>query len=87
MELLINQITEFLDSHESAPSAWVLVKSFHDNIEEVSDADMDLAYNRSEGANDSEREVMLNNLTPTQLMELSALIIEISLEKLEALES
>jgi len=85
MKLLIDQITKFLDCHESAPSAWVLVKSFHDNIKEVSDSDINMVYERGEGVNDSEREVMLNNLNPTQLMELSALIIEISLEKLEEL--
>lgn len=85
MKILIDQITHFLDSHESAPSAWVLVKSFHDD-NDVSDSDIDLAYNRGEGTNDSEREVMLNNLTPTKLMELSATILEISLEKLEELK-
>ena len=86
MKVLLDQVTKFLDSHESAPSAWCLVKGFHDNAD-VSDADTDLAYSRTEGENDDDRELMLNNLTPDQLMKLTALILEISLEKLEESEA
>ena len=80
---LITQVSEFLEDHESAPSAWCLVKSFHDDIDSVSDADVSMAYERSEGVNDTERDVMLNALTDVQLMGLAATIIEISMEKFE----
>ena len=78
---LVTQIKEWLNNHESAPSAWCMVKSFHDN-QGVSDADLDMAYNRSEGSNDSEKDQMVDKLTPDQLMGLAALIVEISNEKL-----
>jgi hypothetical protein len=80
--IMVAQIRGWLDNHESAPSAWCLVKSFHANVQMVSDADCDMAYNRSEGLNDSERDLMIDSMTDDQLMGLAAMIVEISNEKL-----
>jgi hypothetical protein len=78
MNNLLKVITSYLDNHDSSPGAWCLVKSVHDNTDACSDADAEMAYNRSESENDSERDIMLMKLNPLQLAELAAVIIEIA---------
>ena len=82
MNSLLFQVRNFLDTHESAPSAWCMVKSFHSGAP-FTDEEAKVAYERSEGENDEDRNRMLDDLNLEQLSQLSALCLEICLEKLE----
>ncbi len=86
MSNLLKQVSEFLDQNESAPSAWCLVRSYYLGVDETPDAEVNIAYERSEGVNDSEREDMLKKLSAQQLADLAALCLEIAIEKIESLE-
>lgn len=86
MSNLRNQVEAFLDSHESAPGAWCMVRAFLLDVPCVDDAEMQMAYERSEGVNDTERNAMLRQLSPQQLQDLAADCLEISLEKIAEYE-
>ena len=84
MDILKNQIKEFLDSHDSAPGAHVFVLSV---IREVPDAECSQIYEESEGVNDTARNSLIDSMTDEQLLKLSAYILEIANEKLADLEA
>ncbi len=79
-------LMEFLNQHESAPSAYVLARSFATNSS-IPDDEVDLIYERSEGVNDSERNQLISQMSDSQLIEFYEFAMEILLEKITDLEN
>lgn len=78
-------LKEYFDSHESAPSACLMVSQAAGS--EVTQAHQDLIYERSEGANDQERNLLLSVLTDAQLIGLYEDVLTILLEKISFYEN
>lgn len=77
-------LKHYLDSHESAPSACLMVKDAAGH--EVSRDEQSSLYERSESSNDQERDFLLKTLTDAQLIGLYENILSILLEKVEYFE-
>jgi hypothetical protein len=80
-QLVLSTISSFLQTNESAPSAYCLVKSVVDG--DFSTEEADAAYERSEGENDTLTQALLDAMTSDQLLELSCQLLIIANEKLE----
>ena len=79
-------LINFLDAHESSPSACVLARTIYRNIKQLPDDEVNAVYNRAESANDAERNDLISKMTDTQLVELYAIAMEILMEKHDELE-
>ena len=79
MDILKNQIKDFLNSNDSAPGAHVFVLGV---LRDVPDAELSQIYEESESFNDTARDALIDNMSPLELMKLSAYILEIANEKL-----
>ena len=75
-------VFEMLQDAESAPSAVVLTYSFAFNIKETPDNVVEMAYNRSEGANDTLVEAMLRWMSDEQVEALKKDMIDYAAEQM-----
>ena len=76
-EFLVQQIKQYLEEHESAPSACCLVHGVY--YGDCDDLSANEIYDRSEGENDRDRDEMLDKLTDEQLFDLAGQCLEILL--------
>lgn len=79
--LFESKVRDLLEEHESAPSAVNLVMAFLLGVNEIPDSFCDLAYNCSEGLNDSFRDSMLNYMSDESLRALHRELLDIAVEK------
>lgn len=73
-----DDVLSVIHMFESAPSAYILARSFTDSP--CTDQEMEEAYNRGEGYNDSETESIVRSMTAQQLRALADELLSIGLE-------
>ena len=79
-------LIEYLNQHESSPSACVLARTVYNNINSLPDDEVSEIYERNEWANDSERDELISKMTDAQLIEFYGIAVEVLLEKIAYLE-
>ncbi len=79
------QLINFLEEHESAPSACILARTFY--YGGISDQEAYAIYERSEGTNDTERNELISKMSAEQLNRFYETVLMICLEKIQDFES
>lgn len=74
-------LIQYLEQHESSPSACILARTIYNNLNELPDDQASEIYERDEWTNDRERDELISKMTDAQLIEFYELVVEILLEK------
>lgn len=74
-------LIQYLEQHESSPSACILARTIYNNLNELPDDQTSEIYERDEWTNDRERDELISKMTDAQLIEFYELVVEILLEK------